>query len=449
MAANRPLISRKPSKDVPDISDVDEQSFAKLLPLEEVPSTETLSHEEVDRLALRKNDEKIIDQARQERRNAKKKPHKQFQDVVFKPGNTAFDRHNPERSGSFHGFFALFWLGLGFLFVKTTAEHWRRTGHLFDGKLVVLYKLNAWELISLDALMVVSSVFVVALQYLVLKGLSWDRYGWIIENLWQAFYLGNVVYQSYTLEWQWIQSVFIVLHCIVMLMKQHSYATYMGYLSEVYKARNRLEKKLIKLRQGAEVPKLKVQPPSPEEEKDNAELSNEQLDPELTAREEQEGRLLAQIEELSEELTHDGVTYPANLTLWNYIDYLLVPSLVYDIVYPRTKKIRWWYVFEKTLATFGTFGLMTLIVESYILPVIPKNINTMTTNQKLAELPWLMLRVVFPFITMYLLTFYIIFECVCQWFAEITRFADRNFYNDWWNSLSWVSVIMTSLGTAD
>ena len=28
------------------------------------------------------------------------------------------------------------------------------------------------------------------------------------------------------------------------------------------------------------------------------------------------------------------------------------------------------------------------------------------------------------------------FECVCQGFAEITRFADREFYQDWWNSTS-------------
>ena len=28
------------------------------------------------------------------------------------------------------------------------------------------------------------------------------------------------------------------------------------------------------------------------------------------------------------------------------------------------------------------------------------------------------------------------FECVCQGFAEITRFADREFYRDWWNSTS-------------
>lgn len=438
MTAKRPLISRKPSKDISDFSEIDEKLYTKLATLTEGASLEALSNEDIDRLSLSIDDKKKIEKARQEKQVGKKKTQKQFQDVKFKPGNTAFDRHNPERTGSFHGFFALFWLGLGFLSVKTTAEHWRETGHFFRGELVVLYQLNGLELALTDALMVSSSVFVVLLQFLVLRGLSWNKIGWIVENIWQSFYLGFVIHRSYTQQWQWIQSVFIVLHCVVMLMKQHSYATYMGYLSEVYKSRNKLEKRLLDLRKSSEVPKLKVQPPSPDVENTSTEDSYVGSADHVHSTEDEESSLLVQIQELAEELTHDGVTYPENLTLWNYVDYLLVPSLVYDIVYPRTERIRWWYVFEKTLATFGTFGLMTMIVENYILPVVPANHNTMTTNQKLAELPWLMLQVVFPFITMYLLTFYIIFECVCQWFAEMTRFADRNFYNDWWNSLSWV-----------
>lgn len=28
------------------------------------------------------------------------------------------------------------------------------------------------------------------------------------------------------------------------------------------------------------------------------------------------------------------------------------------------------------------------------------------------------------------------FECVCNGFAEFTRFADREFYQDWWNATS-------------
>lgn len=28
-------------------------------------------------------------------------------------------------------------------------------------------------------------------------------------------------------------------------------------------------------------------------------------------------------------------------------------------------------------------------------------------------------------------------ECICNGFAELSRFADRQFYEDWWNATSW------------
>lgn len=34
-----------------------------------------------------------------------------------------------------------------------------------------------------------------------------------------------------------------------------------------------------------------------------------------------------------------------------------------------------------------------------------------------------------------------IFECVLQLSAELTKFADREFYRDWWNSTSYSDYI--------
>ena len=93
---------------------------------------------------------------------------------------------------------------------------------------------------------------------------------------------------------------------------------------------------------------------------------------------------LAQVlTELDIELTAPGgqgnkgpVRWPANVTLWNFMDYQLIPSLVYEMQYPRTAtwdsypfhlvscdwfklvyRLRPLYVLEKTVATFGTFTL--------------------------------------------------------------------------------------------
>ncbi|KAJ3476839.1 hypothetical protein NLG97_g9000 [Lecanicillium saksenae] len=38
----------------------------------------------------------------------------------------------------------------------------------------------------------------------------------------------------------------------------------------------------------------------------------------------------------------------------------------------------------------------------------------------------------------FLLVFLVIFEYVLGAMAEITRFADRRFYSDWWNSTDWM-----------
>ena len=46
-----------------------------------------------------------------------------------------------------------------------------------------------------------------------------------------------------------------------------------------------------------------------------------------------------------------------NLNLKNFVEWTCFPTLVYELEYPREEKIKWWYVAEKTAATFGVFGV--------------------------------------------------------------------------------------------
>jgi len=135
--------------------------------------------------------------------------------------------------------------------------------------------------------------------------------------------------------------------------------------------------------------------------------------------------------ELEGELSSSGpfrVTYPNNITMKNFAVYQLIPTLVYELEYPRTDRIRPLYVFEKTVATFGTFALLYTMTESFILPLTP------TAGESFFRA---LLDLSLPFMIAYLLLFYIIFECICNGFAELSYFADRQFYEDWWNSTSW------------
>lgn len=99
-----------------------------------------------------------------------------------------------------------------------------------------------------DGVLFVTTGFGWLLQLAIVKGLiSWNGTGWIIQGVWDGLYLGAVVLWTLFREWPWTHTVFFVLHGIVMLMKQHSYAFYNGYLSEAYKTRRTLERRMKQL----------------------------------------------------------------------------------------------------------------------------------------------------------------------------------------------------------
>lgn len=64
-------------------------------------------------------------------------------------------------------------------------------------------------------------------------------------------------------------------------------------------------------------------------------------------------------------------------------------------------RIRWFYVFEKTVATFGTFALLYTITENFILPLVPYSRDQSFWRS--------LLDLALPFMVAYLLLFYIIF----------------------------------------
>jgi sterol O-acyltransferase len=98
------------------------------------------------------------------------------------------------------------------------------------------------------------------------------------------------------------------MHTIVMMMKMHSYTALNGDLSV----------KLRRLKQlKAELPQL---------------IKDNQIDSH------QIHHMEAEIQFLDEEMVHGNTKFPNNVTMLNFLDYLLVPSLVYWMEYPRTEK---------------------------------------------------------------------------------------------------------------
>ncbi|KAG1707342.1 hypothetical protein DVH05_026534 [Phytophthora capsici] len=117
---------------------------------------------------------------------------------------------------------------------------------------------------------------------------------------------------------------------------------------------------------------------------------------------------------------------PPSPDIKDFTMYLLIPSLVYEPNFPRTSRIRWGYIVEKAFSMIMGISMLYIIVTTH---VIPKLEDSGTVNPVLSIVSLLL-----PFLGCYLLTWFIIFECICNGFAEVTYSADRDFYSDWWNS---------------
>lgn len=335
--------------------------------------------------------------------------------------------------------------------VTTAARNIKETGYPFRVQVYRLLSKNVLSLALSDAAMVFSTALSLPLQKIVRRStgiFQWRRAGVWIQSIFQLAWLVLWVEWPFILNWTWTAQVFFELHTLTFLMKMHSYAFYNGHLSETERRLHALDKPGNATSLEAAV-KYPSSPP-----RLNEINADDLLTPDSQARHDQLKSLRS---DLATELTSPlgRVTYPENLTIPNYIDYSLCPTLCYELEYPRTPSINWMELFYKTLAVFGCIFLMTIISEEFITPVLasaaarlhpapqPSNILTITppppsladSTLILAETISLLL---FPFMITFLLVFLVIWEYLLGAFAEITCFADRHFYSDWWNSSDWL-----------
>ncbi|KAJ3102773.1 hypothetical protein HDU97_000312 [Phlyctochytrium planicorne] len=285
----------------------------------------------------------------------------------FKPRSSPLDYEALQREQSpIRGFLVLFWMAMAWYMVTTFYHNMRLEGQPVRLRFLYYISHDGVVLALSDLVLVLSCFLVVPLQWMVQGG-------------------------------------FFCLHGISMLMKTHSYT---ASNLELHYKRSILKK------QNDELGQLKRLRDDPETDG--------------KANEEKIRFLLEEMDVIKAELNKKTVQFPNNLTVVNFVDYMLVPTLVYELEYPRTSKFRPMYFFEKAVATMGTFFLLYITVEHYIIPTlaISNQIDFITS----------LMNLIIPFMVCYLLIFFIIFECICNAFAELTCFADREFYEDWWNS---------------
>jgi sterol O-acyltransferase len=200
-------------------------------------------------------------------------------------------------------------------------------------------------------------------------------------------------------------------------MKMHSYAFYNGHLSETRRRLNDLDNpdkasKAAAYRYPSSRTHLHEIPQSP---------SNDE--PSETT--------LAEVRQLREDLAFElasplgHVSYPQNLTMKNWADFIFCPTLCYELEYPRTAAIRWDELFYKTLAVFGCIFLMTVCTEHFVLPILNESSVRLQNSTSASDFGLILGetigRLLFPFMVIFLLVFLVIFEYLLGAFAEITR----------------------------
>ncbi len=106
------------------------------------------------------------------------------------------------------------------------------------------------------------------------------------------------------------------------------------------------------------------------------------------------------------------------------------PVLTYETVYPRnTEAPRLGYIIKRVgIALISTLIFALCLSQVQLLLIIEH-----------PGLPWngdipTLLRIAFASQLMHYCGFFVVFYCLLDLFAEVFGFADRHFYEDWWNS---------------
>lgn len=328
-----------------------------------------------------------------------------FGDLNFIARETIFDREI-HFGAKFYGLYVACWIAIAFFGVDVVCGYHRSHGSLFSSEIVRLMLKDLWKVALTDLAMYLSMYVSVIIQLLIKHNIiRWKYTGFALQTAYEIALLYCPLSFADRMNYPWIAQIFIMLHSVVMLMKVHSYAFFNGYLWEIT---NELKFSTVFIKKKDYLP-----------EKIEKALNNS-------------------IEFCNSEISSQK--FPKNISFSNFLEYSFFPVLVYQNSYPRNDKIRWGYLFTKVAGIFGVIILMIAIAQHRLYPIVIHCLEiqkTTSLSYRLKEYPFILIETIPPFLTVYLLVFYLIWELILNAIAELSRFADREFYGYWWNSVDW------------
>lgn len=359
----------------------------------------------------------------------KSKHHRTHLEPYQDTGEPTFEELSPQTShlskhgsrkivtfnSDFSGIYILMWMIFGWISIRGLVDYSvAHDGNLSEMPIFKAMTEDWGKIFVFDIILWLTSFFTVLIQYLV----KWELINWNITGRYISvtYELGHVVIfnilSNLVSEFNWITRVFLFLHSIVFLMKMHSFAFFNGYLWNIKRELDFSKRALAKYKEVAS--------------EDVMETLNR-------------SQTFCEYELSSQSST---ITFPNNISFRSYFMFTLFPTLVYQFEYPRTNTIRWWYVLEKLCAIFGIIFLMIMNAQLFVYPACESAMHMAQQtwpDMKTSTKAWFyLLAELIPGMTVeYMLTFYLIWDAILNCVAELTRFADRYFYGDWWNCVIW------------
>ncbi|CAG7824121.1 unnamed protein product [Allacma fusca] len=127
------------------------------------------------------------------------------------------------------------------------------------------------------------------------------------------------------------------------------------------------------------------------------------------------------------------VEYPENLYVADIYFFVMVPSLCYELNFPRTERIRKRFLLKRILEFVFGLQLVIALIQQWIIPTV-KNSIIPFSNMDVVKVQERLLKLAIPNHLIWLIWFYLFFHSFMNILGEVLRFADREFYLDWWNS---------------
>ncbi|KJH48691.1 MBOAT family protein [Dictyocaulus viviparus] len=125
--------------------------------------------------------------------------------------------------------------------------------------------------------------------------------------------------------------------------------------------------------------------------------------------------------------------YPGNLTLNNLYYFMLAPTLCYELKFPRSIRRRKTFLIKRFVEMLFLSLLIASLIQQWVVPTVHNSMRPLS-EMELGRCLERLLKLAIPNIIIWLIGFYTVFHAALNFVAEILRFADREFYRDFWNS---------------